>query len=69
MKWIPVDFKATKVILCAALYSIKASELESRCTLIYKYKVISSWRDHRKRMYLHIKSYASLLDTLFLDDV
>ena len=38
----PVDFKAPKVILCAALYSIKASELERRCTLIYKYKVISS---------------------------
>ena len=41
IKYIPVGFKAAKVILCVALYSIKASELERRCTLIYKYKVIS----------------------------
>ena len=47
-----------EVILCDVLCGMKMSELESRCTLVYKCEVVSSWRDHHTQMYLCVENYA-----------
>ena len=68
MKEILVNFKTTKAVLCVALYSIEASELERHSTLVCKYEVVSNWRDRRKRIYLYMERYPILLDTLFVNE-
>ena len=48
----------SEVILYDVLCCIIMSELESRCTLAYKYAVVSSWCDRHTRICLCIENYA-----------